>query len=123
MTRTLEPSFSMVKVTPTHSLPASAVKYTQPFINPAKSVTVSSECTGKDFSTAKHQSTSQLQTGSDQLGSTSLEGTGKDFSAAKHQSTSQLQTGIDRLRSTLSQRTGKDYSAAKHQSTSQLQTD
>ena len=32
MARTLEPIFSIVKVTPTHSPPAGAVKYTEPFL-------------------------------------------------------------------------------------------
>ena len=153
MARTFESTFGTVKVTPTHSPPAIMAKDTQPFIDPAKSPAVSSEwtgkgtdavkhqstsqlqtgsdrqgsstteCTGKDFSAAKHQSTSQLQTGSDRQGSSTTECTGKDFSAAKHQSTSQLQTGTDRPRSSSSQRTGKDFSAKKHQSTSQLQTD
>ena len=122
MVRTFEPTSGTVKVTPTHSPPASVVKDTQPFIDTAKSAAVSSECTGKGCSAVKHQSTSQLQTGSDRQGFFSTEHTGKNFSAAKHQSTSQLQTGTDRPRSCSSERTGKEFSIKKHQSTSQRQT-
>ena len=112
MARTLEPTFGTVKVTPTHLPPAGVAKDTL-----AKSVSVSSERTGKGPYAVKHQSTSQLQIGSNRQGFTTTEGTGKDFSAAKHQSTSQLQTGTDQPRSSSLKRTGKDFSAKKHQST------
>ena len=54
MARTLEPTFGTVKVTPSHSPPAGVVKDSQPFNDPAKSATVSSERTGKGFSATKH---------------------------------------------------------------------
>ena len=84
MARTFEPTFGTVKVTPTHSPPAGAVKDAQPFINPMKSASVSSEHTIKGSSASKHQSTSQLQTGTDRQESTTSERIGKDFSAVKH---------------------------------------
>ena len=46
-----------------------------------------------DFSAVKHQLTSKTQP--DRSGSNSSERTGKDFSAANHQSTSQLKTNPD----------------------------
>ena len=63
MARTLEPTFSStVKVTPTHSPPAGVVKFTDPFIRPTESAIASSSgFPGSDFSAAKHQSTSKLQ--------------------------------------------------------------
>ena len=61
MARSLEPTFSTVKVTPAHSPPSGAVKDIQPFINPSKSASVSSELPGTDFSAVKHQSTSKTQ--------------------------------------------------------------
>ena len=90
--RTLEPTFSStVKVMPTHSPPAGAVKSTDPFIRPTESaIASSSEFPRSDFSAAKHQSTSKTQL--DRPGSTSSKCTGADFSAAKHQSTSKLQS-------------------------------
>ena len=92
MARTLELTFSStVKVTPTHSPPASAIKDTEPFIKPTKPTTASSsEFPGTDFSAVKHQSTSKIQT--HRPGSTSSERTGIDLSAARHQSTSKLQS-------------------------------
>ena len=87
MARTLEPTFSTVKVTPTHSPPAGAVKTTDPFM---KVTTVSSsEFPGTASSAVKHQSTSKTQA---DPGSTSSDRSGADFSAAKHQSTSKLQS-------------------------------
>ena len=92
MAKTLEPTFGTVKVTPSHSPPVGTVKDSQPLSDLVKSVSASSECTGKGFFAVKHQSTSQLQTGTDRLRSSSSEYIRKDFSAKKHQSSSQLKT-------------------------------
>ena len=115
MARTLEPTFSTVKVTPTHSPPAGAVKNTEPFMKPTQSATASSEFPGSDSSAVKHQSTSETKTHRPR----SSEHTGTDSSAAKHQSTIQL---THRPGSSSSERTGTDFSAVKHQSTSKLQS-
>ena len=86
MSKTFQPTFpSAVKVTPSHSPPANVPKDTDPFFQPT-----SSERTGTDFS-ARHQSASQL--GLDTLTSAC---TGKDFSASQHQSHSQLRSNLHR---------------------------
>ena len=115
MARILEPTFSTVKVTPTHSPPAGAVKNTEPFMKPTQPATASSEFPGSDSSAVKHQSTSETKTHRPR----SSEHTGTDSSAAKHQSTIQL---THRPGSSSSERTGTDFSAVKHQSTSKLQS-
>ena len=90
LARTIEPTFSSsVKVTPTHSPPASAVHSTEPFIRPVHPVPATSEFTGTGFSAEKHQPTSKAKS-SQQTSSTELPGTGS--SAAKHQPTSKAQS-------------------------------
>ena len=62
LARTIEPTFSSdVKVTPTHSPPASAVHSTEPFIKPVQPVPATSEFTGTGLSAEKHQPTSQTE--------------------------------------------------------------
>ena len=80
LARSIEPTFSSaVKVTPTHSPPASTSHTTEPFIRPVPAAT---EFTGTGFSAKKHQPASQTEI--NRLTTTSmLPGTG--FSAVKHQ--------------------------------------
>ena len=54
MARTLELTFSTVKVRPTHSPPAGAVKNTEPFMKLTQPATASSEFPGSDSSAVKH---------------------------------------------------------------------
>ena len=62
LARNMEPTFSSsVKVTPTHSPPASAVHSAAPFIKPVQPVPAASEFTGTGFSAEKHQPTSQTE--------------------------------------------------------------
>ena len=90
LARSIEPTFSSaVKVTPTHSPPASAVHTTEPFIKPVQPVPANSEFTGTGFSAEKHQPTSQTEINRPTTASM-LPGTG--FSAAKHQPTSKARS-------------------------------
>ena len=83
MARSFEPSFtSIVKVTLTHSPPASVENVSEPFIRP------STELPGSGSSAAKHQPTSKAMT-SRPTSATKFPSTGS--SAVKHQPTSQTQ--------------------------------
>ena len=111
MARSFEPSFtSNVKVTPTHSPPASVENVSAPFIRP------STELPGSGFSAAKHQPTSKTMT-CRPTSDTKFPGTGS--SAVKHQPTSQTQTS--RLTSS-TKFPGSGSSVVKHRPTSQTST-
>ena len=117
LARTIEPTFSSsVKVTPTHSPPASAVHSTEPFIKPVHPVPATSEFTGTGFSAEKHQPTSQTENNRPTTASM-LPGTG--FSAAKHQPTSKAKSSQQTSSTELP---GTGSSAAKHQTTSKAQS-
>ena len=84
MAKTTQPTFSSsMRLTPSHSPPASIAKDSEPFFQPT-----SSGRTGMDFSAIMHQSASQPELDTPM----SLERTGKDSSAGKHQLTSQLRS-------------------------------
>ena len=117
LARTIEPTFSStVKVTPTHSPPASAVHSTEPFIKPVQPVPATSEFTGTGFSAEKHQPTSQTENNQPTTASM-LPGTG--FSAAKHQPTSKAKSSQQTSSTELP---GTGSSAAKHQPTIKAQS-
>ena len=81
-----EPQFSAnVKVTPTHSPPASVEQVSDPFIQPSSSAALP----GTGFSAEKHQPTSKALT-SQQSSCSKFPGT--DSSASKHQPASQTRT-------------------------------
>ena len=89
LARSIEPTFSSaVKVTPTHSPPASTSPTTEPFIKPVQPVHAATEFTGTGFSAVKHQPTSKAKS-SQPTSYTQLPGTGS--SGAKHQPTSKAQ--------------------------------
>ena len=117
MARTFEPTFSSnVKVTPTHSPPASVVQVTEPFIRPAQPASNSlTEFPGTGSSAVKQQPTSKTYTSRPTL-STEFPETGS--SAIKHQPTSKTQNS----RLTSSEHTGTNSSTSKHQSTSKLKS-
>ena len=109
MSKTFPPTFSSaVKVTPSHSPPASIAKDNEPFFLPTLS-----ERTGQD-SSALQQSARQLTS----QHSDSTERTGQGFSAL-HQPSSQLRSD-PQLQEFSLKRTVSDSSAEKHQSASQL---
>ena len=117
LARSIEPTFSSsVKVTPTHSAPASAVHSTEPFIKLVHPVPATSEFTGTGFSAEKYQPTSQTENNRPTTASM-LPHTG--FSAAKHQPTSKAKSSQQTSFTELP-RTGS--SAAKHQPTSKAQS-
>ena len=111
LARTIEPTSANVKVTPTHSPPASAAHSTEPFIRLAQPGSASTEFPGSGFSVEEHQPTSQTET-SRPTSATKLHGTGS--SASKHQPTSKAKTNL--LTST-TELPGTGSSAAKHQPT------
>ena len=114
LARFIEPTFSSaVKVTPTHSPPASTSHTTEPFIRPVQPTT---EFTGTGFSATKHQPASQTEINRPTTTSM-LPGTG--FSAVKHQPTSKAKSSQPTL---YTQLPGTGSSAAKHQPTSKAQT-
>ena len=116
LARNMEPTFSSsVKVTPTHSPPASAVHSAAPFIKPVQPVPAASEFTGTGFSAEKHQPTSQTENNRPTTASM-LPGTG--FSAAKHQPTSKARSS---LHTSSTELPGTGSSAVKHQPTSKAQ--
>ena len=141
MTKTLQPTFlSSVKVSPSHSPPASIPKESEPFFQPTGPTGTDSsavmhqsasqpgsdshlpaEPTGKDFSASQYQSSSQLRSDRHQPRSSSPKHTGTD--SAKHQSTIQLKPDRHRPRSSSPRRTGSDSSVTKDQSASQPQSD
>ena len=84
---------------------------------------LTSEHTGKDSSTLKHQSTNQLRSDRHRPESSSPKRTGTDSSATKHQSTSQLRSDGHRPGFSSRKRTGSDSSATKHKLTSQFHSD
>ena len=87
LSKSFEPQFSAnVKVTPTHSPPASVERVSDPFIRPLSS---SAALPGTGFSAEKHQPTSKALT-SQQSSSSKFPGTGS--SAHKHQPASQTKT-------------------------------
>ena len=109
LARTIEPTFSSnVKLTPTHSPPASAVQSTEPFIRPVQPVPAATEFPGSGFSAVKHQLTSQTEINRPTT-ATMLPGTGS--SAAKHQPTSKGKSS----QQTSTELPGTGSSAAKHQ--------
>ena len=111
LARTIELTFSSnVKVTPTHSPPASAVHSTEPFIKPVQPVPATTEFPGSGSSAEKHQPTSQTANNRPTT-ATMLPGTGS--SAFKHQPTSKAKSSRQ-----ISSGTGTGFSAAKHQLTS-----
>ena len=117
LARSIEPTFSSaVKVTPTHSPPASAVHTTEPFIKPVQPVPANSEFTGTGFSAEKHQMTSQTEINRPTTASM-LPGTG--FSAVKHQPTSKARSS---QQASFTELPGTGSSAAKHQPTSKAQS-
>ena len=100
LSKSFEPQFSAnVKVTPTHSPPASVERVSDPFIRPASS---SAALPGTGFSAEKHQPTSKALT-SQQSSSSKFPGTGS--SAHKHQPASQTKTSRPTLSSTTDQPT------------------
>ena len=78
-----------MKVTPTHSPPASTSHTTEPFIKPVQPVPAATEFTGTGFSAEKHQLASQKEINQPTT-SSMLSGTG--FSAVKHQPTSKARS-------------------------------
>ena len=126
----MEPTFSSsVKVTPTHSPPASAVHSAAPFIKPVQLVPAASEFTGTGFSAEKHQPTSQTENNRPTTVSM-LPGTG--FSATKHQPVlrkkqrKRKRPRLSKVRSSLqpssTELPGTGSSAVKHQPTSKEQS-
>ena len=86
LSKNFEPQFSAnVKVTPTHSPPASVEQVSDPFIRPSSSAALP----GTGFSAEKHQPTSKALT-SQQSSCSKFPGTGS--SASKHQPASQTRT-------------------------------
>ena len=86
LSKNFEPQFSAnVKVTPTHSPPASVEQVSDPFIRPSSSAALP----GTGFSAEKHQPTSKALTSQQSSGS-KFPGTGS--SASKHQRASQTRT-------------------------------
>ena len=113
LARSIEPTFSSaVKVTPTHSPPASTSNTTEPFIRPVQPTT---EFTGTGFSATQHQPASQTEINRPTTTSM-LPGTG--FSAVKHQPTSKAKSSQPTAHTQLP---GTGSSAAKHQPTSKAQ--
>ena len=116
LARSIEPTFSSaVKVTLTHSPPASAIHTTEPF-KLVQPVPATSEFTGTGFSAEKHQPTSQTEINRPTTASI-LPGTG--FSAAKHQPTSKARSS---QQTSFTELPGTGSSAAKHQPTSKAQS-
>ena len=113
LARSIELTFSSaVKVTPTHSPPASTSNTTEPFIRPVQPTT---EFTGTGFSATQHQPASQTEINRPTTTSM-LPGTG--FSAVKHQPTSKAKSSQP---TSYTQLPGTGSSAAKHQPTSKAQ--
>ena len=116
LARSIEPTFSSaVKVTQTHSPPASTSHTTEPFIRPVQPGPAATEFTGTGFSAEKHQPASQTEINRPTTTSM-LPDTG--FSAARHQPTSKARSSQQTLSTELP---GTGSSAAKHQPTSKAQ--
>ena len=108
-----QPTFSAsVRVSPSHSPPATISKDSEPFFQ-----LLSSGGTGTDSSVLVHQSASHPESDA------TIKRTGKDISANQLLSSSQLMPDQQTIRSSSSpRRTGND-SSKKHQSASQLKQD
>ena len=125
LSKSFQPSFSSeIRVTPTHSPPASINKDTEPFFQPTtqQGTIQPVKRTGPDNDAALQRSTGKLEVTQESQKQVLSERTGPDIHASQHQSAGKLKPDSHRPRSTSSRRTGPDV-GAKPQSTGKPMSD
>ena len=125
MSKSFQPTFSSdIRVTPTHSPPATVSKDSEPFFQPTHWPVDTSPVkrTGPDAYASQHQSAGKLQPDKVSQGQVPAERTGPDAYASQHQSAGNLKSEPHRLKPSTSGCTGPDI-ALKHQSTGKPASD